>query len=73
MVRKKEILTHREYNHNLSLPLHHHGEVIAHLEAPERLVDEDVADLAGGDEARGAGEEVGGGEGAGLDAEGAED
>ena len=36
-------------------------------------MDEDVADLGGGDEARGAREEVGGGEGAGLDAEGAED
>lgn len=35
-------------------------------------MDEDVADLRGGDEARVAGEEVGGGEGGGLDAEGAE-
>ncbi len=34
---------------------------------------EDVADLGRGYEARVAGQEVGGGEGAGLDAEGAED
>ena len=35
-------------------------------------MDEDVADLRGRDEARVAGEEVGGGEGGSLDAEGAE-
>ena len=70
---KKGTPTHREHNHNLALPFHHHSEVVAHLETPEGLVDENVADLGGGDEAGGAGEEVGGGEGAGLDAEGAED
>lgn len=65
--------THRKHNHNLPFPFHHDREVEPHLEPPEGLVDEHVADLRRGDEARGAGEEVRGGEGAGLDAEGAED
>ena len=64
--------THRKHNHNLPFPFDHHREVIPHLEPSEGLVDEDVADLGRGYEARGAGEEVGGGEGGGLDAEGAE-
>lgn len=65
--------THRKHHHDVPLPLHHDREVEPHLEPPERLVDEHVADLRRGDEARVAGEEVAGGEGAGLDAEGAED
>lgn len=74
-IRKKtrKSQTHRKHDHNLPFPFYHHGEVIPHLEAPKCLMDEDVADLRGGDEAGGGGEEVRGREGAGLDAEGAED
>lgn len=36
-------------------------------------MDEDIADLGSWDEAGGCGEEVGGGEGGGLDAQGAKD
>lgn len=64
--------THRKHNHNLSLPLHHHRKVKPHLEPSERLMYEYITDLRRRYEARVAGEEVGGGEGAGLDAEGAE-
>ncbi len=65
--------THRKNHHHLTLPLNDSAQIEADLEAAEGLVDEEVADLGGGDEARGGGEEVGGREGRGLDAEGAED
>lgn len=66
------IPTHRKHNHNFPLPFDYHRKVIPHLEPSEGLVYEYISDLRRRYEARVAGEEVGGGEGAGLDAEGAE-
>jgi len=50
--------TYRKYYNNLPLPIHHHGEIIPHLEPAKCLVNEYIPDLGGRYEACCAGEEV---------------
>ena len=60
--------THRKDHDRLPLALHNHTKIEPDLEPSECFMDEDIADLGSWDEAGGCGEEVGGGEGGGLDA-----
>lgn len=65
---KGGISTHRKNHDRLPLALHNHTKIEPDLEPSEGFMDEDIADLGSWDEAGGCGEEVGGGEGGGLDA-----
>lgn len=60
---------HGKNDHDILLVFHHHGQVIAHLESPERFVDEHVADLRRGDEPRRRGQQIARAQGAGLQPE----
>lgn len=55
---KEKVQTHGKHDHGVPFPLDDDAEVEAHLEPAEGLVDEDVADLRRGDEARRRGHEV---------------